>query len=156
MMNSVLLSGPPSMHAKGPVEIDPLQHLTAFTDPHAGIGPRRGPHRAVGIEADTVRPKARGPDAAVRQAAVGRDVERRQLAGEGLGDDQGGIVGCDDHAVGELDAVGHLANRAVGGDQRDKPGDEIRPFPPRDLFASSPSRWTFSRKAMKSKSAPLP
>jgi hypothetical protein len=34
----------------------------------------------------------------------------------------------------ERDAVGHHARRAAGGDQRDEPGDEIRPFVPGDLW----------------------
>ena len=71
---------------------------------------------------DAVRADAVGPHPPVRQAAVGGDVEGGEAAGEGLGDDQRGVVGRDDHAVGELDAVGDLAGRAVRCDQ----GDDAR------------------------------
>ena len=83
---------------------------------------RGGPDSALRVEADAVRADAVGPHPPIRQAAVRGDVERGEAAGERLGDDQRRVVGRDDHAVGELDAVRDLAGRAVRGDQRDDPG----------------------------------
>jgi hypothetical protein len=48
-----------------------------------------------------------------------------ELLAVGLRDDEGRIVRGDGHAVGEGEAVGHLASGAVGGDQRDQAGGEL-------------------------------
>jgi hypothetical protein len=45
-----------------------------------------------------------------------------ELAGERLGDDQCLVVRGDDHAVGELDVAGDLAQLAVWGDELDVAG----------------------------------
>ena len=65
-----------------------------------------------------------GPHSPVREAAIGVDVEGGQ-SDVRLGDDQGRVIGCDSHAIGEGEAVGHLANGAVGRHQRDEPRSEL-------------------------------
>src|SRR5439155_17772243 len=57
--------------------------------------------------------------------AIGGDVESGERAGEGFGDDQRLVVGGDDHAIGEGDAVCHLPNRSIRRDQRDDAGAEL-------------------------------
>ena len=126
VMNSVRRSGA-AEHAgeAAAVELDRLQHLAAFADAHAALVRDVGvPDGALGVEADAVRePSPRSaqtrrfdrPPSAAMSNAVSR-------VAVGLGDDQRGVVGRDRHAVGEGDAVGHRARRAVGGDQ----GDDAR------------------------------
>jgi hypothetical protein len=65
-----------------------------------------------------------GPDAPVRQAAVVGDVEGGESLCVGLGDNQRRIVGRHKHAVGEGEAIGHLARRAIGTNQSHDSGAE--------------------------------
>ncbi len=101
------------------VEFDRLQHLASLADAHAAfVGDVPVPDGALGVEADAVGdPLAEvRPDPAVGEAAVVCDVERGEPLCVGLGDDQRRVVGRHEHAVGEGDAVGHLAGRAIRGD----------------------------------------
>src|SRR5262249_3956808 len=66
-----------------------------------------------------------GPYATVGEAAVGADVEGAELAGKRFGDDERAVIGRDDHTVGEGNAVGDLACRAIGRDQRDDARAEV-------------------------------
>src|SRR5438105_9798799 len=114
--------------------LDPLQHRATFFDAYAGTRRRLGavrvstsvgslsPDRAVEVQTDPVGSHVVGPHPTIRQSAVGADVERRQASGEGLGNDQGGIVGGDNHPVGKVDVAGHAASRPIGSYQRDDPG----------------------------------
>ena len=133
IMNRVALSGPPSAQAKQPRSSSiRLQDLAAFADAHAPLVRHvRVPDGVLRVGTDAVRyPVAElGPHPPVRQASVGRDVERREPLGIGLGDDQRPIVGHDEHAVREGQAVGDLASRAVRGDERDDPRG-VRPRRP--------------------------
>ena len=73
-----------------PVVFDPLQHRATFLDAYARSFGRVGaacvrarvsclsPDRAVGVETDPVGSHVVGPHPAVREAAVGADVECRQ------------------------------------------------------------------------------
>src|SRR5215218_1692252 len=66
------------------VELDRLQHLAAFADADAAlVGDVAVPHCAVGVEADAVGDALSelGPDPAVREAAVGGDVEGGESPG---------------------------------------------------------------------------
>jgi hypothetical protein len=127
--NSVCLSAPPSMHAKQPRS----RSIVCSTWPalaNAHAPPVRNvavPDGPVGVQADTVGHATIqvGPDPPVRQAAVGGDVERRELVGVGLGDDQPLVVGRHGHPIGEADALGHLASRPVGGEEGDRSGGEL-------------------------------
>src|SRR4029450_3682742 len=70
----------------GQVDLDALQDLPTLTDPHdAGcvVVHGRAPDGAFGVHADPVTGPI-GPRAAVREAAVGGDVESREPAGERL------------------------------------------------------------------------
>jgi hypothetical protein len=62
----------------------------------------------------------------MREAAIRGDVEGGEPYPVGLDDDQGGIVGCHGHAVGEGELARDLAYRAVGGDQRNDAGGRER------------------------------
>ena len=68
-----------------------------------------------------------GPDSPAGQAAVGGDVEGRELLAVGLGDDQRRVVGLHCHAVREREAVGHLAGDAIGRHQGDDARRELAP-----------------------------
>src|SRR4029453_11495259 len=91
--------------------------------PPAPAGPRRIPHRTLGVHADAVgRVVAQvGEDPPPGQAAVAADVEGGQPPAVRLGDDQGGVVGGDGHAVGEGQVLGDPPDGAVGGGQHDVP-----------------------------------
>src|SRR5919204_375024 len=110
---------------RGPVERDPGEDLPTLTNPHAGIPPVSRPDGAFGVDADPVRPDSVGPDPAVRQAAVGGDVEGGERPGERLGDHQRRVVGRHRHAVRKRDPLRHLACRAVRRDQHDDPRLEV-------------------------------
>jgi len=110
-MNSVRRSPPPSIIANGaPVlaELGALQDVAALGDPDNRVPGGGDPDRALGVEADAVGAEMIGEHAPVRQPAVRADVERGEPARERLGNDQRPVVGCDDHAVRELDVVGDL------------------------------------------------
>ena len=82
-------------------------------------GAAGGPDAALGVEADAVRAHAVGPDAPTRQRAVLGDVEGGQPGRERLGDDEGLVVGRDDHPVRECDLVRHLQDVTIRRDERD-------------------------------------
>src|SRR5437899_2981264 len=96
------------------VELDPLQDLAALADAHAAwhaIREGRRPDGALRVHADAITTLAElGPDAPVRQAAIRGDIEGREPGLERLGNDQRLVVGRDDHPVGEVDVIGHLAD----------------------------------------------
>ena len=75
-------SGPPSAQAKQPRSSSTVcQHLATLADAHAPLVRDVGvPDGVLGVGTDAVRDAIAelGPDPPVRQAAVGRDVERRQ------------------------------------------------------------------------------
>ena len=117
-----------------PVVFDPLQHSAAFFDAYAstfgrvgaacvraGVG-GLGPDRALGVEADPVGSHVVGPHPTVREAAVGVDVERGQPSGEGLRNDECGVVRRDHHPVRKVDLGGDATSPSVGSYQRDDPG----------------------------------
>jgi hypothetical protein len=130
MTKSVFRPGPPSMHAKG-MPSSSIRSSSSPPSPTRTQAPASEPvpDRAVGVDADAVRCDAAGPDAAVRQAAVGADVERGEGSGKGLGDDERGAVRRDDHAVGERDPFCDPTDGAVGRDQRDCPRDALNGVP---------------------------
>ena len=73
------------------VELDPVEDLAALADADAApVGHVGVPDGTLGVDADAVRDAVAevGPDAPAREAAVGRDVQRRQAAAVGLGQDQ--------------------------------------------------------------------
>jgi hypothetical protein len=79
------------------IELDRLQNLAAFADAHATeVRDVRVPHGPFGVEADAVGwdsvAKLR-PDSPAREGAVGGDVERGQLVGVGLGQNQRELSG---------------------------------------------------------------
>src|SRR5206468_7892399 len=97
------------------VQIDGLQHLTTFAHAHATlVGDVPVPDGVCGVEADAVGETAVevGPYPPVRHAAVGRDVEGRELLAVGLCEDQRRVVGRHYHAVGECDAICYLPSGA--------------------------------------------
>jgi len=107
-----------------PVGFDPLPDLATLVDTNAAgpaVSPTRPPHRALGIDADAVTEHV-GPDSPIEQAAVCRDVEGGERAGERLGDDQRRVVGGHRHPIGEGDLIGDLTYFAFGGDERDDAG----------------------------------
>ena len=104
------------------IELDPLQDLAAVGDPHDRGLARGHPDRALGVQADPVRSQVRGEHAPAGQPAVGVDVERGELASERLGDDQRPVVRGDDHAVGEGNVTGDLAQLPVGREELDVAG----------------------------------
>src|SRR5438105_15076447 len=64
------------------IEVDSLEHLTAFAHTGAALRDHRRPHGTLGIQADAVAALPEiCPYAAVREAPVGCDVERGQPAG---------------------------------------------------------------------------
>ena len=113
------------------LEFDTLQDFAALgyagdREPACGH-----PHRAFGVHADAVGPQTLGEHPPPRQPAVAVDVERGEPARERLGDDQRPAVRSDDHAVGELDVAGDLAQLPVRRDELDiarlgrRAGDEV-------------------------------
>src|SRR5918995_1101489 len=112
-----------------PVELDRLEHLAALANAHATlVGDVAVPDGVLGVDADAVGDSVAevGPHPPVREAALVRDVERREAFPVGVGDDQGRAVRGHVHAVGEGDVIGHLATRAIWGDQRHSSWGELR------------------------------
>src|SRR5439155_1203744 len=85
-------------------------------------GPRIGyPDGALGVQTDAVGEAAveRGEEPAIRERAVGGDVERRQPMRQRLRDDQRAAVGRDDRTVRKRQLVGGARDGAVGIDARE-------------------------------------
>jgi hypothetical protein len=102
IVNSVLLSAPPSAGEAPAVKLDRLQHLSPLANAHATlVGDVSVPDGALGVEADAVGDAVSevGPHPPVRQTAVVCDVERREALPVGVRDDEGRAVAGDEHAV---------------------------------------------------------
>ena len=125
------LAGLAPEHAReaSQVGIDALQHLSALADAHATlVGDGAVPDGPFRVHADPIGGIVAevGPHPPVRKAAVRGDVEGAQAPRPGLGDDQGRVIGRDNHAVTEHDVLGYLPDRAIRMDQHDDPG--LRPL----------------------------
>ena len=129
-MYRVRPSAPPSMHAKHPRSTSTVAR-TSPPSRHADTAPVRDvgvPDRALGVAADAVRHAVAEvrPHAAAGEPAAGTDVPGREARAVGLGQHEGRAVRRDRDAVGERDAVGHLAHRAAGRHARHQAGRELR------------------------------
>src|SRR5665213_1555817 len=114
-----------------PVELDAIEDLPAVAHPYRDAGRRvslssgcsqvtgAAPDGTFGVDADAVGSDVVRPDTSVGQSAVGGDRERGQAPLHRFGNDKGRAVRGDDHAVGEVDVVGYLADGAVGRNQGD-------------------------------------
>ena len=107
----------------GPVaDVDAVGDVAALHDSLELMGQRhRRPDPAVGVQRDAVGRAVQpvGEDPPVGQRTVGADGECGQPPADRLGDDERRSVGRDDHAVGEVEVVGHDGDGVVGVDPRD-------------------------------------
>ena len=117
-MNKVRRSGPPSISANG-ARFSASSTRCKILPPSATRTTENPPHRALGVHGDAVRAQVADEHAPAGQPAVAVDAERGQPARERLGDDQRPAVRGDDHAVGELDVIGELAQVPVRRDELD-------------------------------------
>src|SRR5215218_7146281 len=121
VMNNVRRSGPPRTQAKQPRS----RSITWSTSPPSRTRTQRllptSPYQMAPSASRQMPSGWSSTSAHVRRfdrppsAAMSKGGE---LPAVGLRDDEGRIVRGDGHAVGEGEAVGHLASGAVGGDQR--------------------------------------
>src|SRR5215218_9088604 len=110
------------------VELDRLQHLTAFANAHTPfVRDVPVPDCAFCIEADAVGDAVTevGPYPPVRQSAVGSDVECREPVAVGLREDQRRVVGRNYDAIRERNPIRHLSSRGVGGEKGEDSGGEL-------------------------------
>src|SRR5712692_2777108 len=125
---SLSIRAPKRARETAAIKLNCLQHLTALANAYATlVRDVPVPDGILGVEADPVGDAVAevGPHPAFRQVAVRCDMEGREPFAIRLGNDQRRVVGRHDHTVREGDAIGHLSNRTIMGDQSDESGGEL-------------------------------
>ena len=121
-MNSVVPFGPPRATEKAGRSSSIRWRILAALRQPGRAALCGAPQRTIGVEADAVGAALDlGPHPPIGEAVVVLDVEGGHPRGERFGDEQGGAVGRDGHAVGEGDGVGDDPSAAVRRDHGDQP-----------------------------------